>query len=230
MVLSGHGRDGQNGVGHVHAFPVGQAATVHHRGVGEVRAAALDPQPDAAVVEQEVLPRLQHGKDLRVRQVGPLLITLRLIEVETEVVPARQGDPAALETADTQFRALQVHDRADWTPALLLDLAEHCEALGVIFMAAVTEVEAEHVRTGVGQLANPLLGRTCRTQCRDDLGAAVPAHASHSLDAARPFVPQAACRAFVGRTDGSFTKRAQSRARRSPSRDCPSPRTPANPA
>ena len=119
-----------------------------------------------------------------------LLVALRLVEVEPEVVAARQGDPAVGEAADPELGPLQIHDRADRPAAVLLDLANDREARRVVLVAAVAEVEAEHVGAGIGQLADPLLGRAGRTQRRDDLGAAVSAHASHSLDAARPI----ACR------------------------------------
>ena len=120
-----------------------------------------------------------------------MLVALRLVEVEPEVVAARQGDPAVGEAADPQLGPLQVHDRADRPAALLLDLANDREARRVVLVAAVAEVEAEHVGAGIGQLADALLGRAGGTQRRDDLGATVSAHASHSLDAAQPMVPRA---------------------------------------
>ena len=95
-----------------------------HRGLGEVGAAALDPQPDAAVVEQQVLAGLQHGEDLRVRQVGPAAGRPVPGRGRAGRVAAGQGDPAGREAAHAQLRPLQVHDRADRPAALLLDLAQ----------------------------------------------------------------------------------------------------------
>ncbi len=57
-------------------------------------------QPDAAVVEQEILAGLEHGEDLRMRQVAAPLVSLGRIEVETEMIAARQGDPAVDEPPD----------------------------------------------------------------------------------------------------------------------------------
>jgi hypothetical protein len=56
----------------------------YHRGLREVRPAALDAEPDLAVVEQEIVPRHQHGEDLGVGQATRALVAGLLVEVEAE--------------------------------------------------------------------------------------------------------------------------------------------------
>ncbi len=67
-VLVGQRRQRQHEVRHVDALAIRQCAAVDHHRVRELRAARLDAQPHAAVVQQQFRARDQRGEDFRVRQ------------------------------------------------------------------------------------------------------------------------------------------------------------------
>src|SRR4030095_16493504 len=99
-------------------------------------------------------------KNFRMGQLRALGVALRLVEIETIGAAGLQLDQAAGKGADSQLRSLQIHQDADRTPALLLDLADEVVALLVILVRAVAEIEAEHVGAGLEQRGNLFARRT----------------------------------------------------------------------
>src|SRR5690606_3155767 len=117
---------------------------------------------------------------LGVGQVGAARIASRGVEVEAELRAGHEGDLALGEAADTQLGPLQVHQHADRTAELDLDLADQAVTFGVVLVAAVAEVEPEHVRAGLGQGADAFAGGARRPEGGEDAGAAFAIHLESS--------------------------------------------------
>ncbi len=117
-----------------------------------------DLQAQAAIVEQQAHARLQRFDDFRVGQVDPINVTWGAVEVQAQGLTALQVDLALGKTADAQLRPLQVHQDADRGVQLFLDFTHPVEALGVVGVFAVAEVEAEQVDPGLHQLADVVDG------------------------------------------------------------------------
>ena len=168
---------GSSSAGHVDALAIGQLAADHHAGIGEVRAAAFDDQPQLAIVEQQFGARRQGREDFRVRQADAARVTRRIAEFEPERLRFGQRDRALGERAHTQLRALQVGQDADRTADLTLELAQDREALTMRRRVAMAEVQAKDIDTSGEQPVDRVLVGTGRAEGGDDLGVAVTAHA-----------------------------------------------------
>ena len=134
-------------------------------------------QPDLPVIEQQLLPGLDRGEDLRVRQRDPALVAGTAVEIEPELPPALELDLHLVETADAQLRPLQV-DQTCRSAAASPPRSPRImpEALGVLLVAAVAEIQAEHIHAGLEQRAE-LLGRSdCRAERGQDLGCSSATH------------------------------------------------------
>jgi hypothetical protein len=153
--------------------------------VGEVRAAVLDVQVDLAVVEQQMRARRQRCKDLRMRQRRARLAACRRIEIEAKRFAGHEIDEAVGKRAHAQLRPLQVEQDADRPPGIALDPADDLEALAMLLVRAVAEVQAEHVGAGVEQRAYGGGVRARGPERGDDLGVALTAHVCPSGRAQR---------------------------------------------
>ena len=69
------------------------------------------------------------------------------------------------------FRSLHVGENADRALEAILELADQCEARGVILVRAVAEIEPEHIGAGLEQARQHLGRRAGRAKRGDDLGA-----------------------------------------------------------
>jgi len=85
---------------------VRQRPACHHFGVGEIRAAVGNLEPDAPIVEKQVRARLQCLEHFRMEQGGAVFVSYFVFEVETEGLPRFQLHLATLEFTDAQFRPL----------------------------------------------------------------------------------------------------------------------------
>jgi hypothetical protein len=175
-VLPGQGRDRQHGADHAHALAVRERPAGDHPRVGEVGAAVLDGEPDLAVVQQQVTAWRERGEDLGVRQPRPTQVAGPVVEVEAEGRPGLQPDRAGGEGSDPELRALQVEQHADRPAHRPLHVADRLEPGSVVVVAAVAEVQPEHVGPGLEQAADRLRRRTRRPERGDDLGVAVASH------------------------------------------------------
>jgi hypothetical protein len=113
------------------------------------RRKALDPQFDAAIVEQQPGPGSSAakisgcGSAMRVPSPG-----WSAVEVEPEGGAGLQHDLALGEGADPQLRPLQVEQDADRAAQRAFERTQDVEALLVVVVGAVAEVQAEHVGAG----------------------------------------------------------------------------------
>ncbi|MNX80451.1 hypothetical protein D3C86_1121120 [compost metagenome] len=153
-ILGGQRAQVEHRLRHVHAFAVRQFAAIEHGGVDGVGVLGHHPQTQLAIVQQQVHARLQRGDDFRVGQVDPALIARRGIEVQAQGLAAHQLHLAFGELADPQFRALQVHQDAQWIIELALDFTNPLKTLGVVGVIAMAEVQAEDVDPGQHQLTD----------------------------------------------------------------------------
>src|SRR5437016_1724811 len=85
-----------------------------------------------------------------------------LVEVEAEPSARRDRHRAAGEGAEAQLRSLQIGHDADRPSYRALDRANGGDALAVILLAPVAEIEPENVDAGMIERADHILARTRR--------------------------------------------------------------------
>jgi hypothetical protein len=88
------------------------------------------------------------------------------------------GDLAVRELAQTQLGALQVGQNAQRPLQRHLGAAHGLQRGGVVLVAAVAEVQAEHVRPGLGQRLDRARRPAGGPQGRNDAGAAGSVHSA----------------------------------------------------
>jgi hypothetical protein len=157
---------------------VGQLAAVGHQGVDARPLHALHLEGDAAVVEQQFVAGAHVVGQLAIVEAHAAGIAHAALGVEHEGGAVGQGDAPAVELADANLRALQVHHDAHGAAQLAGDLAHQVGAGEVVFGKAVGEVHAHHVHArGHHGAQHRLLGGG-GAQGGDDLGGALHAQAA----------------------------------------------------
>lgn len=175
-VLVGHRRNRQQDVGNVDTLAVEKRAARGDHGLHRRFARPLDPQPDASIVQEQFDALTQHREHFRVRQLNPFSVARRRIEVQAEGLAHGELGSALAERTDADLGSLQIGERADGMTEHALDFAHDGEAGGVLFVAAVAEVEAKDIGPRLGHGADALERRARRSQSGDNLGRAVAAH------------------------------------------------------
>ncbi len=135
-----------------------------------------DRQAQPAIVDQQLHARFQRGDDLRMRQVHAPAVARCRVQIQAKGLVTLQADLAGGETADPELGPLQVHEDADRLVQLLLDLANPGEALGVVAVLAVAEVQAEQVHAGLDQCAHVVDAAGGRAEGGEDLDLLVVCH------------------------------------------------------
>jgi hypothetical protein len=123
----------------------------------------LDFEPHLPVVDQKMNAGRERCEDFRVRQRDAAAGAGRGVEVEADPVPLFDGDRTLGQASDPQLGPLQVGENRNGAPGLLLNRAHDVVALLMLLVAAVAEVEAEHVGPGLEQGANHLGAGACRS-------------------------------------------------------------------
>ena len=177
-VLRAERRDRQHRVGHVDALVVGQPATGDHFGDGEFVSALGHPQPELAVIQQQVRTLIDRGEDFRVGQGHVAGRARRLVEIEPDGRSRFQIHRAAGQFADAQLGSLQVGQDTDGTSRLGLERANDFDVPGVIGVRTVAEIETEHVRPALEKRPDHFRRVARGAEGRDDLGLTVAAHES----------------------------------------------------
>ena len=149
------------------------------------RAAALDlvdAQPHEPVVDQHLVPRLEHVPDHR-RRDRQLAVGRSLLRADPDLVAGVEDDRLR-QLADAQLRPLQVGDERDRAAGLGGDLPHEPGPLGVVLVRAVREVEADGVDARLDQRAQALPRVGGRSERRHDLRPAVDRHTAQSTNGA----------------------------------------------
>jgi hypothetical protein len=175
-VFLGEWRERDDGVGQVDALARRQHAAEHHAGGDDLAVSGGDLQPDAAVIEQQVLAGLHGGEDFGVGQADAGCITRGFVHVEAERVAGLDGDVICREGADAQLGALQVDHDGDGAGVLLLDGADVFVTRLEVVVIGVAHVDAEHINTGEKQLLDHLRRGRGRAQGCNDLGLTLASH------------------------------------------------------
>src|SRR3954467_13353566 len=111
----------------------------------------LDFEAHLAVIDEQLNAGRERREDLWVGQRNPIAGPWGRVEVEADPITFLQRDWPLGQAADPQFRPLQVGEDRDGPPGLSFDRADDVVARLVLRVAAVAEVEAEHVRSGLEQ-------------------------------------------------------------------------------
>ncbi len=85
------------------------------------------------------------------RQIHAAAVARCRVQIQAKGLVALQADLAFGKAADPEFGPLQVHEDADRLVQLAFDLANPGEALGVVAVLAVAEVQAEQVDSRLDQ-------------------------------------------------------------------------------
>ena len=97
------------------------------------------------------------------------------VEVEADALSLFKRNWTLGQAADPQLGSLQV-GQDDGTPGLLLDRAHDVVALLMLLVAAMAEVEAEHVGPGLEQRPDHVRAGARRPEGGDNLGMTGTAH------------------------------------------------------
>jgi hypothetical protein len=171
-VLVGQGRGRHLDPGQVDALVVLEDAAGDHQGVDLVVGHAGHHQAEVAVVEQEVVTRADVGDDAGVGGRDPAVVADQVgVGRDRELGAGLELGLAGGESPDPDLGALQVEQHGDGPAALLRLGPDRGQHAGVVLVAAVREVEADHVHAGLDQLADPLGARRRGAQGTHDLGA-----------------------------------------------------------
>jgi hypothetical protein len=100
----------------------------------------------------------------------------RWIGVEHQILPGIDLGPVVLETAEAQFRSLQIDQDSDRPLVVGFDIADRAHELAHLVVARVTHIDAEHVGAGAEQPLDHRAARRGRPQRRHHFGAALPPH------------------------------------------------------
>src|SRR5262249_36214058 len=139
----------------------------------------LEPYP--AIVDQHLVPGGNGGMHLRMQERHAPAVARARVAVEADDGSGLQHLLAARQRADADLGTLQVLQHGDRTSDLALDGPDGVKARRVVLVAAMTEVETEHVHAGVEELADPGRVRACRPERCNDLGSPIAPHVSTSL-------------------------------------------------
>ena len=135
----------------------------------------LDAEPDEPVVDEHVVPGLEHRPE-HGRAHGQVVGLRRVLAGDHDRVAVRELE-IGVEIADAELRPLQVGDQRDRPPGRGLRLTDESRGPRVVVLRAVGEVEAGAVHAGLDQRGQDLRARRRRPDGRDDLRAAgVPGH------------------------------------------------------
>ena len=103
----------------------------------------------------------------------PQRVAFHRRHVQPEALAGLEIGAAARQFADAQLRSLQVHHDADRPPRVGLDLPEGREALAMIGMGAMAEIQAKDIGAGIEQRADDRRRCARRSQRGHDLGLAL---------------------------------------------------------
>ena len=156
-ILGRQGGHGENRIRQIDALAGRKSAAEYHPRLDPARGYGGDLDPNAPVVEQQVVANPGRLEDLTVRQMNPLLIARTGVVVEGEELAGGHLHLILPKGADAQFRALEVGENADRPAALGLDGADGLAELDQTFVRGVAHVDAEHIRAGKEEAFN-LLG------------------------------------------------------------------------
>ena len=175
-VLVGERGNAKHDVGQVEPLAIAQASAGDDGGFAAIALSLVDPEADAAIVEQQFRTGVKGGKNLGMGQRGARHRAGFAGKVETEAIARHQIRAAAFKGSDAQLGALQIDQHADGPAKILFDLAHMVVAPAMILVSAVAQIHAEDVGAGLDQCAN-LVGRAAgRTQRRQDLRHALASH------------------------------------------------------
>src|SRR5947208_13782119 len=119
------------------------------------------------------------------RQRRTPVVTRLARQVEAERRAGLEVDMALGEPADAELGALEVDQDADRPVIFLLQPADDVEALAMIGVAAMAEIEPEDVGAGLEQAADHLRRRARRPERGEDLDVALASHAAGASSSGR---------------------------------------------
>ena len=174
-ILLGQRGNREHDVGDVDALVVGQGAADHDLGLQGVGVLAGHAQAQLAVVQQQCRADRRGFDDFGMRQIDPLGVAGGGVQVQAQALAGLQVYSSASETADSEFRTLNVAQDADGAVEFRLQLADHGEAGGVAGMVAVRKIQPEYIGAGLKQTGQNLNRAAGGAEGGDDLGSAAAA-------------------------------------------------------
>jgi hypothetical protein len=178
---------------HVDALVGADASAGKHGATCAAGLDALHAQPHEPVVDQHLVPRLQHLADDGGTD-GKLAVPARVRADDGDLLAALDRHRLG-QIADAELRALEVGDQRERTTEPLLRVADEPCSFGVLLARAVREVQARAVHAGLGERLQHLGRRGGGADRRDDLRAAERAYGGH-LDHSVPTAFSAVTAAF----------------------------------
>src|SRR5690606_19657127 len=129
-----------------------------------------------------------------------------LVAVQRELLAGNEVDGAFGKLPHAQLGTLQVDQDAQGMIKALLDIADALDSLAQHVVAGMAHIDAEHVRTGLGQFLDHLFLVACGPEGGDDLRAS---HASHCVSVS--CVVMSSCASSMVTSSGSTRNAGSSR-------------------
>jgi hypothetical protein len=130
--------------------------------------------PHEAVVDQDVMPRLQHVADHR-RSNRQVAVLATLLCAHRDVLTVAQHDRLR-QLTDPQLRPLEIGDQRNRPTRLHLHGSHATSTLGVILVRAMREIESRSVHARVNERAQLFRRVGRRSEGGDDLRATFGDH------------------------------------------------------
>ena len=175
-VLGCHGRERQQGVGHVDALAVLDLARHFHDRFGKGIGLAQQAQAHLAIIDQQGVLLLDRLEDLGMRNRHLFGLVAGLAQHQAYALAFGQHARAAGQFAQPDFGALQVAKDADGPSHVFGQLAQVGMHLGQHLMAGVAHIDAKDIHSGLEELAHLLQRVGGGAQGGEDLGLAAAAH------------------------------------------------------
>src|SRR5262249_27790562 len=132
------------------------------------------------VIDQQLLTGRNRGEDFRMRKRDRHRVPVRARLHEANPFARMDDDFPVAESADANFRALQVLQDSNGLSDLVLQTPNSRIDLRMTVLRSVAEVHAKCIDAREKQLFQHGRRGTCRADCCDDLGTSVSVHGAAS--------------------------------------------------
>ena len=148
---------GQDAVGKIHAFPIGQVAAGHHPAQGVAALQLLHAENHQTVVDHDGVADLQIVDEALIGDGHPSLISDDILGGEGKHVAVLERDLFVFESFDAVFRPLGVEHDRNGQLQLLPNPLDQVDFLLVLLVRAVRKIEARDIHARQAHLRQGFL-------------------------------------------------------------------------
>ena len=153
-------RNVEHNVGQVNALVVRERAIRNNLCIGEIRTAGGHAEAEASIVQKQLGTGMKCFEDLGMRQLNPFDAARFVRQVQAERITGFEADLGVCKATNAQLWPLQVGKDPNGTTDVLLQGPNTLQLRGVFLMGAMAEIEPEHIRPGLEQAGEHVVGST----------------------------------------------------------------------